>query len=304
MANEMIKAEHVVDAAELALHREIVLPALTWTELGREDFVGAKNDTVTLRLPGQATATIRNLRATDDVVFGELEEVPVDVTLSKDVSVDLNATQAELTLDIIPFSKRFVDPAIVGLAEGVESVIGTALDGANPADTISWDGSAGGVKAALIAASTKFNQLNVPRAKRSCLVGSDAYGEFLDYASGIPNFNGSGTADTALLEATIARLFGFNIVTSNAIDSEAVWAMSPYAIAFTAFGPEIPAGAIDGDSGSVDGIGYSVIFDYDPVKRKDRMSIQSYVGATSVELPTGVGDATENPFLLAIGDWS
>jgi hypothetical protein len=298
MANEMIKAEHVVDAAELALHREIVLPALTWTELGREDFVGAKNDTVTLRLPGTATATIRDLRSTADVVFGELEEIPVDVTLSKDVSVDLNATLAELTLDIVPFSKRFVDPAIIGLAEGVESVIGTALDGANPVDEIAWDGTAAGVKAALIAASTKFQQLNVPRKGRTALVGSNAYGEFLDYASSIPNFVGSGAGDTALLEATIARLFGFNVVTSNAIDDDAVFALSPYAIAFTAFGPEIPAGAIDGSTGSVDGIGYSVIFDYDPVKRKDRMSVQSYVGATSVEID-GV-----NPFLLRIGDFS
>lgn len=302
MANEMIKAEHVVDAAELALHREIVLPALTWTELGREDFVGAKNDTVTLRLPGQATATIRDLRSTADVVFGEVSEVPVDVTLSKDVSVDLNATQAELTLDIIPFAKRFVNPAITGLAEGVESVIGTALNGANPADTITWDGTAGGVKTALIGASTKFQQLNVPRKGRSCVVGSDAYGEFLDYASSIPNFVNSNTADTALLEAMIARLFGFNVVASNAIAPDAVFAMSKYAIAFTAFGPEIPAGAIDGDTGSVDGIGYSVIFDYDPVKRKDRMSIQSYVGATSVEFDVN-GD-TVNPFLLRLGDFS
>lgn len=298
MANDMIKAEHVVDAAELALHREIVLPLLTWTELGRDDFVGAKDDTVTLRLPGSATATIRDLRSTADVVFGELEEIPVDVTLSKDVSVDLNASQAELTLDIIPFSKRFVDPAVIGLAEGVESVIGAAIDGAEPADTITWDGSADGVKAALIGASTKFNQLNVPRQRRSVLVGSTAYGEFLDYASSIPNFVGSGAADTALLEATIARLFGFNVVTSNAIDPEAVFALSPYAIAFTAFGPEIPNGANDGAHGSVEGIGYSVIFDYDPVKRKDRMSIQSYVGATSVEID-GV-----NPFLLRIGDFS
>jgi hypothetical protein len=302
MANEMIKAEHVADAAELALHREIVLPALTWTDLGREDFVGAKNDTVTLRLPGSAVATVRDLRSTADVVFSELEEIPVDVTLSKDVSVDLSATLAELTLDIVPFAKRFVDPAIIGQAEGVESVIGTALDGATPADTVTWDGSASGVKAALIGASKKFQLLNVPRRGRSCVVGANAYGEFLDYASSIPNFVGNGTADTAILEATIARLFGFNVVTSNAIDPDAVFAMAPYAIAFVAFGPDIPNGAIDGAHGSTNGIGYSVIFDYDATKRKDRMSIQSYVGATSVEFE--VDGETVNPFLLRIGDFS
>ena len=107
MANVTIQAEHVVDAAELSLSREVVLPTLVWTDLTREDFVGAKDDTVTLRLPGVATATIRDLRSTDDVTFNELTETPVDVTLSKDVSVDLKASLVEQTLDLIPFSQRF-----------------------------------------------------------------------------------------------------------------------------------------------------------------------------------------------------
>ena len=299
MANITIKAEHVVDAAELSLSREIVLPALTWTELTRDNFVGAKDDSVTLRLPGVATATIRALRSTADVVFNELIETPVTVTLSKDVSVDLKASLVEQTLDLIPFSQRFVVPAIKALSLGVEDVIGTTLDAANPRSVVTWDGTAAGVKLALIGANKAFNTGNVPRAGRSVLVGAEAEAQVIDYASSInSSIVNAGLVDTALLEATVARLFGFRIVASNAVAEDAFYAMSPYAIAFIGFGPDIPAGAVDGASGVANGIGYSIIQDYDPTKRSDRLSVQTYVGATSVEIG-GV-----NPFLLRIGDFS
>lgn len=299
MANVTIQAEHVVDGAELALSREVVLPSLTWTDLTREDFVGAKDDSVTLRLPGVATATIRDLRSTADVTFNELTETPVTVRLSKDVSVDLKASLVEQSLDLIPFTQRFVVPAIKALALGVEDVIGTALDGANPRDTVAWDGTAAGVKPALIGANKAFNQGNVPRAGRSVLVGAEAEAQVIDYASSInSSIVNNGIVDTALLEATVARLFGFRIVASNAVAEDAFYALSPFAVAFIGFGPTIPAGAVDGASGATNGIGFSIIQDYDPVKRSDRLSVQTYVGATSVEIG-GV-----NPFLLRIGDFS
>lgn len=305
MANVTIKAEHVVDAAELSLSREIVLPALTWTDLAREDFIGAKDDSVTLRLPAVATATIRNLRSTADVTFNELEETPVTVNLAKDVSVDLKASLVEQTLDLVPFSKRFVQPAIKALALGVEDVIADTLDNANPFDTVEWDGSADGIKDALIGANKAFNKGNVPRPGRSVIVGAEAEAQIIDYASSInSSVVNSGVVDTALLEATVARLFGFRIVASNAVAEDAFYAISPYAVAFIAFGPTIPAGAVDGASGSTNGIGFSIIQDYDPAKRSDRLSVQTYVGATSVEVPTGEDNATHNPFLVRIGDFS
>ena len=123
MANTTIKAEAVVDAAELVLEREIVLPSLTWTDLTREDFVGAKNDSVTLRLPAVATAVIRDLRSTDDVVFGEIAETPVTVTLDKQVIVPIKSSLVEQTLDLVPFRDRFVTPAIKALALGVDDAV-------------------------------------------------------------------------------------------------------------------------------------------------------------------------------------
>lgn len=298
MANVTIKAEEVIDAAELSLSREVVLPKLVWTDLQRENFVGAKNDSVTLRLPAVATATVRALRSTADVVFNELTETPVTVVLDKDVSVDLKASLVEQTLDLIPFSQRFVVPATKAQALGVEDVIAAELDSANPATMITWDGTAGGVKAALLAAGAYFNSTSVPMSKRSVLVGANAYVDFVDYASSIPNLVNSGIVDNAISEATIGRLFGFNVVVSNAIDPNAVYALAPYAIAFIAFGPVVPAGAVDGASGSIDGIGFTIIQDYDPVKRSDRLSVQTYVGAQSVEI------GGKNPFLIRIGDFS
>jgi hypothetical protein len=298
MANVTIKAEEVIDAAELSLSREVVLPKLVWTDLTRENFVGAKDDTVTLRLPGVATATVRTLRSTDDVTFNELEETPVDVTLDKDVSVDLKSSLVEQTLDLIPFSQRFIVPATKAQAIGVEDVIAAALDGATPVDTVSWNGDDSTIKTAIIGARKVLNQGNVPKTNRTLLCGANAEATLLEYLTSISaSLNGS-TVDNALGEATIGRLLGFNVVTSNAIDEDALYAFAPYAVAFIGFGPTIPAGAVDGAHGTAEGVGFSIIQDYDPVKRSDRLSVQTYVGATSVEID-GV-----NPFLVRIGDFS
>lgn len=296
MANVTIKAEAVVDAAELSLQRAIVLPSRMWSDLTRDDFVGAKNDTVTLRLPAVVEATIRDLRSTADVVFGEITETSVPVTLSKQVIVPIRASLVEQELDLVPFAQRFVKPAIQGLARGVENVVAGVLDAAIPLTTVAWNGTAGGVKAAMIAAGTAFNAANVPSERRTFVVGVNSYGDFVDYASTIPA--PAGIAPGAYLDAFINRLFGFDIIWSNAIDPDAVFAMSPYAVAYTAFGPKIPAGAVDGATGSQDGIGFSVIQDYDPVKQSDRLAVTSFVGATSVEI------AGKNPFLIRVGDFS
>lgn len=298
MVNVTIKAEEVIDAAELSLSREVVLPRLVWTDLTRENFVGAKDDTVTLRLPGVASATIRSLRSTADVVFNELTETPVDVTLSKDVSVDLKASLVEQTLDLIPFSQRFVVPATKAQALGVEDVIGTALNDANPVDTVSWNGSASTIKSAIIEARKVLNTGNVPRTGRSLLVGANAEATMLEWLTSVSASLNGNAVDNALAEATIGRILGFDVVSSNAIDEDAIFAMSPYAVAFVGFGPTIPAGAVDGAYGQTDGVGFSIIQDYDPVKRSDRLSVQTYVGATSVEIDS------VNPFLVRIGDFS
>lgn len=298
MANVTIQAEEVIDAAELSLSREVVLPKLVWTDITRDNFVGTKDDTVTLRLPGVATATVRALRSTADVTFNELTETPVDVTLDHDVSVDLKSSLVEQTLDLIPFAQRFIVPATKAQALGVEDVIASALDDATPRDTVTWDGSDETVKSAIIEARKILNQGNVSKTGRTLLVGANAEATLLEYLTGIgASLNGS-MVDNALGEATIGRLLGFDVVTSNAIDEDAFYAMVPYAIAFTGFGPTIPAGAVDGAYGSAEGIGFSIIQDYDPVKRSDRLSVQTYVGATSIEID-GV-----NPFLVKIGDWS
>lgn len=303
MANVTIKAEEVIDAAELSLSREVVLPKLCWTDLQRENFVGAKDDSVTLRLPGVATATVRALRSTADVVFNELEETPVTITLDKDVSVDLKASLVEQTLDLIPFSQRFVVPATKAQALGVEDVVAGAFNGANAKTTIDWDGAPGTLKSAIIAGRKEMRSNHVPATGQKILVGANSEATMLEWLTSINASLNGNTVDNALGEATIGRVLGFDIVTSMAIDEDAMFMFSPYAVAFVGFGPTIPAGAVDGAYGSTDGIGFTIIQDYDPVKRSDRLSVQTYVGAKSVEVPAP-GDTTVNPFLYRIGDFS
>jgi hypothetical protein len=54
VANTYIKAAQIVQAAALLLQREIVLPRLVWTQPDA-GFVGALNDTITLKVPAVLT---------------------------------------------------------------------------------------------------------------------------------------------------------------------------------------------------------------------------------------------------------
>ena len=84
MANSFIKAEQIVRTALGLLEREIVLPRLVWLNAAG-DFKGAKNDTISIRLPAYTTARTRALRGGRPITMDELEETKVDVTLDTDV---------------------------------------------------------------------------------------------------------------------------------------------------------------------------------------------------------------------------
>lgn len=121
MANTFIKAQQIVDAAALLLQREIVLPRLVWTQPSA-DFVGALDDTVTLRVPAVLDARSRVLRSTTALVADELTETSVPVALDTHVYQLLNITDEQLTLDIRDFASQVLAPQMRAVAEGLSLI--------------------------------------------------------------------------------------------------------------------------------------------------------------------------------------
>jgi hypothetical protein len=127
VANTIIQASRVVRAAQLLLAREIVLPKLFSTDLTKRDFVGAKNQTVTLSIPAKVSSRSRTMFANTALVFDELGETSVDVKLDTHVYKGINIRDEDLTLTIQDFAAQVLAPQMVGVAEGLENMIATAL---------------------------------------------------------------------------------------------------------------------------------------------------------------------------------
>lgn len=242
MANTVIKATRIVRAAQLLLAREIVLPRLFATDLSKRDFVGAFNDTVTLSIPAKMVARTRVMRANTALTFDEFAESKVDVKLDTHVYKGINIRDEELTLDINDFAAQVLAPQMVGVAEALENMIATALAAADPhADPIPFTEGTDDPYDIAVDASVAMNKLNLPRSGRVLLLGANVEGAFLK-GDKVARVDQSGT-DSALRDAKLTRIAGFDVYGSNAIDPDAAYAADRYAIAWGGFAPDIPQGA-------------------------------------------------------------
>ena len=98
MAQAFLKAERIVAQGLGLLQRELILPRLV-QRYGDADFVGAKNDTVTIRIPSILRGREYEWRTRNlPIEIDELEEFSVDVSLDTHIYSAVQITDEELTL--------------------------------------------------------------------------------------------------------------------------------------------------------------------------------------------------------------
>jgi hypothetical protein len=286
VANEFIKAEQIVEAAVLLLEREVVLGRLVWTQ-SSADFVGAKDDTITLRVPAVMAAKTRTMRGSDDLEAEDLTETAVPVALDTHVYQLLNITDEQLTLDIRNFAPQVLARQVRSVAEGIEDVIAGTISGVTwEADPVTFTEGDDEPFDVLVNAGKALNLLNVPRTERVFLCGASVEAALLK-SDKLSKVNESGTSD-ALREATIARVAGFTVVGSNAIGEDEAYAFHRTAVAFGNVAPALPEGAtmkarISSSDGS---FALRYLRDYNPTNSTgpvDRSLVDAFVGAASVD---------------------
>lgn len=282
MANTFLKAETIARTALGLLQREIVLPRLVWS-FGQADFRGAKDDTITLRLPAVLTARDYEWRTRNAAItIDDLTETGVDVSLDTHPYSAVAITDEQLTLDIVSFGEQVLQPQVRAVAERLEGLIATTLAGATvpaAADLTHTIGTDDAFETAVDARAV-LNSQNVPMAGRFLLLGSALEADFLksDHLSLVDQ---SGS-DSALRDGTLGRIAGFTVVTSNAIDPDAGFAGHQTAVAFGNVAPVVPDGAVAGASETYAGLAMRWIRDYDPNYLRDRSVVSAFAGASSV----------------------
>lgn len=286
MPNTFLKSETISRTALGLLRRELILPRLV-TRLGIEDFRGAKNDTVNVRVPARLTAREYEWRTrTNPITLDNITETSVPVALSEHPYSAVAVTDEELTLDISDFAVQVLNPQILAVAEALEASIAAAIEGANYDVTIPYTETADGVGAAfyraLVDARKALNDAKVPASERFVALGSSVEAAVLK-EDAFRKVNEAGSND-ALREAIIGRAAGFTII-GNVQGLAPGFAVAGHrsAFAFANVAPEVPSGVSMGASTVFDGLAMRWIRDYDPNYLRDRSVVSSFAGSASVE---------------------
>lgn len=277
MPNTILKPTVIVATALGLLQRQIVLPGLVWTDAQGNSPLGA-NDTFSIRVPATLAARRRSLRGTGGartITMDTITESKVDVTLTEDIYQAVPITDEELTLDIVDFGLQILTPQIRAVAEGLENDLALLMQGATYAHSvITVDPAA--TYSAIVDARKALNDSNVPMAGRAIVVGSGIEAAILKD----PQFSYADRAgdSTALRDAKIGTVAGFDVYTSNALGSDEGYAFHKTAYVMAMRAPVVPQGATFGQSQSFQGLAMRWLKDYDFQNVQDRSLVDTFSG--------------------------
>jgi len=273
MANTYIKATKVVSAALGALARDVVLPNLVWRD-AVSGFEGAYNDTISIRVPAYRNARTRTLRGGTPLVMDDGTETKVDVVLDKDVYSGTNISDEEMTLDIVDFGAQVLAPLQSAVARGIEDEVADEIAGATYALTETF--SEADPLGSVLEARKDLNLCNVPMDSRTLAVGADI--EQIILKALADRVSGAPSAETALVDATVAKYAGFRIVGVPALAPDEAYAFHRTAFPLVSRAPVVPQGASWGATAQFGGFAMRVIKDYDPLYVRDRCIANCYIG--------------------------
>lgn len=280
MANGFIKATRVVNTALGVLNREVVLPQLVWRDAAG-NFAGAKDDTISIRVPSTTSARRRTMRTGGAVVVDELNETKVDVTLNTNIYKAVGVSLEEQTLDVTDFEAQVSNPATEAVGREVEDLLAEEMSGATyraGTHTLALDAS--DPWQTIVQARTALNKSRVPAAGRYLAVGADAE-EVLLKSDRLSKLDVAG--DGALREASLGALAGFrNVVSVPGLDPDVIIAFHMTAFVLSMQAPAVPRGAVTGASRAWNGLAMTAIQDYDQTNMKDRFVLHTFAGTNNV----------------------
>jgi hypothetical protein len=284
MANEFIKATRVVRTALGLLVRDVVTPRLVWRDAAG-DFRGAKDETITIKVPAYFESNKRSLRAGTSKTKSALAERSVDVTLTDNLYGVIPITDEELTLDIDSFEEQIVVPVLGGIVRGLEDEIVTEIQ-TGPTYQHSLELDLDNPTYTLTRARRLLNDSRVPKEGRAVIVGS-AIEEALINALTPADETGS---DSALREAAIGRLRGFGVFQVDALDPYEGYAFHRTAYVLNSRAPFVSRGTPWGATESFEGFAIRVAQAVDPDELTDNFHADVYVGTNHVTDAGNVDD--------------
>jgi hypothetical protein len=237
------------------------------------DFSGteARGDTIRVRRRDRGNAQ----EFTGTIVSRPLEESTIDIVLEKHYDASFEITSKEATLDLDSFSEQVIEPEVISIAELVDTFAlskindlpnNAGVDGAGAPIAFATD--IGGV-----AQYRKvLNELKTPMAGRQAIWSPTGDANLLSIASFV-EANKKGDDGTALAEASLGRVLGFDHWMAQNVDETALVSQDGDTAVVEGGGNPLPVGTkaipVDAANGAavvfadkstitLDGINYTV----------------------------------------------
>lgn len=288
MAVHKIKAKKQVNFALPMVERQLVLP-LFLTIVGKDNFVGALNDTVNFRIKDGSVATARDYDfrgRTGPIVLDDIYQNGGSIPIRLNTHV-VSATGLEdehFTLDDIQFATDVLAPQVEAVVQRVEAKALAAVRGSTAANhTISFGGS---VDPHLIATEAKRlmdSDKVAPYSGRAFVVGNDIAAAFRasDRLSQYDSVGLSGTP--AVRDAIIGQLAGSPVVEHNGLNPDEGYYLHGTSFILASVAPDVPRGAVTGNAGvGKRGVAVRWIQDYDANYLRDRSVVSTFLGVNEL----------------------
>jgi hypothetical protein len=288
VAVQKVKAKKQAQLALPLVEKQLVLPLLL-TIVGKENFTGAKNDTVNFKIKDSSIATARDYDfrgRTGPVVLDDIYQAggSIPVRLNTHVVSATGLEDEHFTLDDIQFATDVLAPQVTAVVERVESKALTAIRGTTSIKhSVSFDETEDPHLVAVEAKRLMDSEKVAPYSGRVFVVGNDI-AAYMRASDRLSRFDSTGLAGTpALRDAVIGSLSGSPVIEHNGLDPAEGYYFHGTSFVLANAAPDVPRGAVTGNSGiSQRGVAVRWIQDYDANYLRDRSIVSTFIGVNEI----------------------
>lgn len=288
MANTLWTPEQAARSTLAALRYLTTLPRTVRQDFSAEFVPGVGNVVNILNPISAGTArvyTAANRAARDAIVFDDLAQDTIPVTITDQVYKAVRLPDDFATFDLVSLERQVLRPQAESVVDGVTAPLITemnaiATDAGVP--LLAADGS--NALDVLIELRAVLNGRKVPMTDRYFAVTPAAEAAFLKLDQ-LQKVNEAGS-DGVLRDATLGRLMGFTIVADPSLTRSVAYHRD--AFAHVTRPSRIPEGAAKAAIVAQDGFALRWLQHYNPLQLEDQSVVDTFVGAETLDADRAV----------------
>ena len=285
MAHSLYTPEQAAKATLASLRWLTNLPRTVRQDFSAE-FVAGVGQTVNVLGPisaGTAKVYTPAERAARTAIgFNDLTQTWFPVTLDNQIYNAVRLPDDFATFTLKDLTRQVLKPQAESVVDGlaaplIAEMVAVATDATVPA--VAVDGS--NIINVLIKLRQVLNDRKIPTAGRTFAVGADIEAAVLSLPQ-LQKVNEAGSSEV-LRNATIGRLFGFDIIADQALPSDFAIAYHKDAFAHVTRPSRNPDGATKSATVAQDGYALRWIQHYNPLQLEDQSVVDTFFGAKTLD---------------------